>query len=94
LLEAGAKIKAYDPVAMEEAKHQLGDTVTYSKDEYDALIDVDGLLVVTEWSEFRIPNLDVIGKLLKNKVIFDGRNIYNKEELESHGFDYYGIGIK
>jgi len=94
LLARGAKIKAYDPVAMEEAKHQLGETVTYSKDEYNALIDADGLLVVTEWSEFRIPNLDVIGKLLNNKVVFDGRNIYNKEELEGHGFKYYGIGIK
>lgn len=94
LLKAGAKIRAYDPIAMEEAKYQLGDTVTYSKDEYDALIDADALLVVTEWSEFRVPNLEVIGKLLKNKVIFDGRNIYDKSELEGHGFKYSGIGIK
>jgi len=94
LLAAGAKVKTYDPIAMEEAKHQLGETVTYSKDEYDALIDADALLVVTEWPEFRIPNLDVIGKLLSNKVVFDGRNIYDKEELEGHGFKYYGIGIK
>ena len=93
LLAAGAKVKAYDPIAMDEAKIELGDTITYSKDEYDALIDADALLVVTEWPEFRIPNLDVIGKLLKSQVVFDGRNIYDKIELEGHGFKYYGIGI-
>lgn len=93
LLAAGAKVKAYDPIAMEEAKHDLKDTITYSKDEYDALIDTDALLLVTEWPEFRIPNFEVMERLMKQKVVFDGRNIYDKSELENLGFDYYGIGI-
>jgi UDPglucose 6-dehydrogenase len=93
LLEAGAVVKVYDPISMKEAEHDLKDTVTYSKDEYDTLIDADALLLVTEWPEFRIPNFDVVAKLLKSKVIFDGRNIYDKNELIAQGFDYYGIGI-
>ncbi len=93
LLAAGAKVKAYDPIAMEEAKHDLKDTITYSKDGYDALIDADALLLVTEWPEFRIPNFDVMERLMKQKVVFDGRNIYDKKELNTLGFDYYGIGI-
>jgi len=93
LLEAGAKVKAFDPVAMEEAHRDLGDTITYSKDEYDALVDADALLLVTEWPEFRVPNFNVVGKLLKNKVVFDGRNIYDREELREMGYTYYGIGL-
>ncbi|MFT6827441.1 MAG: UDPglucose 6-dehydrogenase [Roseivirga sp.] len=93
LLAAGAKVKVYDPIAMEEAKHDLHDTVTYAKDEYDTLIDADALLVVTEWPEFRVPNFDVVSRLLKNNVVFDGRNIYDKNELVALGFSYYGIGI-
>ncbi|MCE7995826.1 MAG: UDP-glucose/GDP-mannose dehydrogenase family protein [Roseivirga sp.] len=93
LLEAGAKVKAYDPIAMEEARHDLKDTITYSKDGYDALIDADALLLVTEWPEFRIPNFEVMERLMNQKVVFDGRNIYDKGELTSLGFDYYGIGI-
>ena len=93
LLEAGAQVKAYDPVAMEETKRDLGDIITYAKDAYDTLVDADALLLVTEWPEFRIPNFNVIAKLLHHKVIFDGRNIYDKNELESLGFTYYGIGI-
>ncbi|MFT6970482.1 MAG: UDPglucose 6-dehydrogenase [Candidatus Endobugula sp.] len=93
LLEAGAVVKVYDPISMKEAEHDLKDTVTYSKDEYDTLIDADALLLITEWPEFRIPNFDVVAKLLKSKVIFDGRNIYDKNELIAQGFDYYGIGI-
>ena len=93
LLEAGATVTAYDPVAMEEAKHDLKDTIVYAKDEYDALIDADALLLITEWPEFRVPNFDVVERLMKGKVIFDGRNIYDKPELQSIGYDYYGIGI-
>lgn len=93
LLEAGAKVKAYDPIAMEEAKHDLKDTITYSKDGYDALIDADALLLVTEWPEFRIPNFEVMERLMNQKVVFDGRNIYDQSELKALGFDYYGIGI-
>ena len=95
LREAGATVKAYDPVAMEEAKaHYIFDKVTYCKDAYDACVDADALLLVTEWSEFRIPSWDAVGKLLKNKVVFDGRNIYDRKYLDSLGFVHYGIGIK
>ena len=93
LLKAGAKVRAFDPVAMEEAKHDLKDSIVYAKDEYDALINADALLLITEWPEFRVPNFDVIERLMKQKVIFDGRNIYDKPELKSLGYAYYGIGI-
>lgn len=80
---------------MGEAKaHYIFDKVTYCKDAYDALVDVDALLLVTEWSEFRIPSWDVVSKQLKNKVVFDGRNIYDRKYLESLGFRHYGIGLK
>ncbi|WP_299702921.1 UDP-glucose/GDP-mannose dehydrogenase family protein [uncultured Pontibacter sp.] len=94
LLERGAKVKAYDPVAMKEARHSLGDSIEYGKDEYETLIDADALLLVTEWPEFRSPNFAVVSKLLKEKVVFDGRNIYDAKEMEEKGFAYFGIGIK
>ena len=94
LLNEGAEVVAYDPVAMEEAKRILGDKISFANDEYDACIDVDALIVVTEWSEFRIPNFRVLKKLLKNNVIFDGRNIYEPEEMKEMGFTYYSIGRK
>jgi UDPglucose 6-dehydrogenase len=94
LLAAGAKVKAYDPIAMKEAQHiYIGDKITYAKDSYDALVDADALLLVTEWSEFRIPSWSAVGKLLHNKVVFDGRNIYDREYLNELGFTLYGIGI-
>ncbi len=92
LLDAGAKVKAYDPVAMEEAKRMLGDSIELIDDQHEVLIDADGLFVITEWPEFKFPNLKIMDKLLKGKVIFDGRNIYNPEELAEAGFDYLGIG--
>nr|WP_321356525.1 UDP-glucose/GDP-mannose dehydrogenase family protein [uncultured Draconibacterium sp.] len=94
LLEAGATVVGYDPVAMHEAERILGDKISYAKDEYDALIDSDALILVTEWSEFRLPNFRVMEKLLKNKIIFDGRNIYDPEELAELGFEYFAIGRK
>jgi UDPglucose 6-dehydrogenase len=94
LLEAGASVKAYDPVAMEEAHHRLGDSITYAKDQNESLIDADGLLLVTEWSEFRLPNFKVMNKLMKQKVIFDGRNIFDPDEMKELGFTYYSIGRK
>lgn len=94
LLAMGAKVKGYDPVAMKEAQHiYVGDKITYAKDAYDACVDADALLLVTEWSEFRIPSWEVLAKLLKNKVVFDGRNIYDRAYLEDMGFVYYGIGV-
>jgi len=93
LLAAGATVKTYDPVAMHEAERDLGNTVTYAKDSFDALIDADALLIVTEWPEFRYPNFAVMAKLMKNQVIFDGRNIYEPKELKENGFTYFGIGL-
>ncbi len=92
LLNAGAKIIAYDPVAIKESKRILGDIIEYAKDEYEACIDADALVLVTEWPEFRIPNFKVLERLLKDKLVFDGRNIYDPEELAELGFQYYGIG--
>lgn len=94
LLNAGCKVKAYDPVAMHETERKIGNTITYAKDPYEALIDAEALLLVTEWTEFRVPNLDVMSKLMKNKVVFDGRNIYEASEFTTKGFEYFGIGLK
>jgi UDPglucose 6-dehydrogenase len=92
LLAMGAQVRVYDPVAMEEAKHTLKETVVYAKDEYDACIEVDALLLVTEWSEFRMPNFRILEKLMNNKLIFDGRNVYDPEEMKDMGYTYYSIG--
>jgi len=94
LLAEGASVVAYDPVAMDEARHILGDKIDFGKDEYDACIDADALIIVTEWPEFRVPNFRVIEKLLKSKTIFDGRNIYEPEEMQEIKFNYYSIGRK
>ena len=93
LLNEGASVKAYDPAAMDEAKQILGDKIEYMLNPYDALLDTNAMALITEWSEFRMPNFRVMEKLMKEKVIFDGRNIYNPEEVEENGFVYYGIGI-
>ncbi len=92
LLEHGAQVKAYDPVATENAKKIFGDKIEYCADQYEALIDSDGLLLVTEWNEFRFINYKVASRLMRNKVIFDGRNIYEPKEVREKGFVYYGIG--
>ncbi len=92
VIEDGGKIKAYDPVAIDESKRKIGDIVEYAEDMYDALIDADALVVLTEWSEFRMPNLKMMEKLLKNKVIIDGRNIYDPEEMKEYGWYYEAIG--
>lgn len=93
LIDAGVKVKAYDPVAMEEAKRKIGDAVEFVKDKEEALIDADALMMVTEWPEFRFPNFNVVKKLIKKPVIFDGRNVYDIEEMASSGFDYFCIGV-
>jgi UDPglucose 6-dehydrogenase len=92
LTKMGAKVKAYDPVAIEEAQRIIGNKIEYGKDPYDVIIDTDALIVITEWPEFRLPNFNVIDKLLKNKIIFDGRNIYDPAEIVDYGFTYYSIG--
>jgi UDPglucose 6-dehydrogenase len=94
LLAQGCKIKAYDPVAMKEAQHLLGDSIEYAQDQYDALIDADALLIITEWPEFRSPNFKVVRRLMKEQVLFDGRNIYDSKEMEEAGFTYFSIGVK
>lgn len=94
LLNEGAKVKGYDPVAMDEAKHKLGDTIEYTKDMYEAAIDADALMLVTEWPEFRIPNYKVLTKLMNQKIVFDGRNIYEPSEMQENGFIYFSIGRK
>ncbi|MBK8881858.1 MAG: UDP-glucose/GDP-mannose dehydrogenase family protein [Bacteroidales bacterium] len=93
LLEAGAKVNVYDPVALKEAKHHFGDTVSYFNDQYETLIDADCLALITEWPEFRFPNFKIMKKLLSNAVIFDGRNIYDREEIKQQDFQYFCIGI-
>jgi UDPglucose 6-dehydrogenase len=92
LLKGGAKVKAYDPVAMHEAKKIFGDAIEYGNDPYDVLIEADALVLITEWPEFRILNYKILEKLLTYKVVFDGRNIYDMAEMTEYGFDYYGIG--
>lgn len=92
LLGAGAVVKAYDPIAMDECRRRVGDKVTYCKDMYEAVVDSDALLLVTEWKEFRMPSWKVLRKTMKGNVIIDGRNIYDKAEVLENGFEYYKIG--
>jgi len=94
LLEAGCKVQVFDPVAMPESKRRIGDKVTYAADQYEALNGADCLLLVTEWSDFRLPDLKKVKELLKQPAIFDGRNIWDKNEMKEAGFDYFCIGIK
>jgi UDPglucose 6-dehydrogenase len=93
LLKAGADVRSYDPVAMEEAKHYLGDTITYCESDMEAIQGADALALITEWTEFRVPNWDKVGAAMKTRVIFDGRNLYRREIVGEAGFDYYGIGM-
>lgn len=90
----GAIICGYDPVAMDESRRRIGDRIKYVKDQYEALVDADALLIVTEWPEFRTPNYNLMKKLLKNNIIMDGRNIYDLKEMKELGFIYYSIGRK
>lgn len=92
LLGKGARIRAYDPAAMAETRRLLGDRIEYAPDPYEVVAGADALALMTEWSEFHLPDFVKLGGLMKNKVIFDGRNIYNPEELKKLGFKYFGIG--
>lgn len=94
LLQAGAIVKAFDPIAMEETKRRIGETITYSKDMYEAVIDADGIALMTEWKQFRMPSWAIIHKAMRNHVVVDGRNIYDGEELKELGFIYSRIGQK
>lgn len=92
LAQYGAEVYAYDPVAMEEAKLRLNENINFGSDKDEVLIDADALILVTEWNEFRVLNYKVMAKIMKEKVIFDGRNIYDPVEVKENGFNYFGIG--
>lgn len=92
LLDNGCKLKVYDPVAMEECKRRVGDILEYAPDMYDAVLDADALILLTEWKQFRIPSWGVIKKAMKQPLVFDGRNIYDAQGLEGIGFVYHCIG--
>ena len=89
LLKAGCKVRAYDPAAVQECKRRIGDTIYYACDMYDAVLDADVLMLVTEWKEFRLPSWAVIKKTMSRQIVLDGRNIYDKKEMEELGFVYH-----
>ena len=92
LLKAGAAVRVYDPVAMDECRRRIGETVTYCTDMYDATVNADALVLITEWKVFRMPSWPVVRKAMKNPVLVDGRNIYDKQEMQCEGFRYSAIG--
>ena len=92
LLKAGCKVRAYDPAAVQECKRRIGNTIYYACDMYDAVLDADVLMLVTEWKEFRLPSWAVIKKTMSRQIVLDGRNIYDKKEMEELGFIYHCIG--
>ena len=92
LTAAGCTVKVYDPIAMDECRRRIGDKIIYCKDMYDAAVDADVLMLVTEWKEFRMPDWSTLHEVMKQPLIFDGRNIYDREELRINGFGYYCIG--
>lgn len=92
LLSMGAKVKAYDPEAMENVKEIFGDKIYFAEDEYDALKDADALMIMTEWPVFRTPEFDKVTSLLNNKVIFDGRNLYELNQMKELGITYFSVG--
>lgn len=94
IIKAGGKVKAYDPIAMDETKHMIGNKIDYCNSEYDTLINADALLIVTEWTDFRAPDFEKVKRELNNSIIFDGRNIYDTKEMNDLGFEHYGIGTK
>lgn len=94
LLKAGARVVAYDPVAMGECRRRLGDAITYARDMYEAVVDADALLMLTEWKQFRLPSWQVVARAMKGNLVVDGRNIYQPDELREAGLEYRGIGVR
>jgi len=92
LLQEGCTVRVYDPVAMNECRRRIGDRVVYCRDKYDAVLDADALLLLTEWKEFRLPTWGVIYKAMKRPLVLDGRNIFDAEELQEYGIEYHCIG--
>ncbi|MDD2575845.1 MAG: UDP-glucose/GDP-mannose dehydrogenase family protein [Acholeplasmataceae bacterium] len=93
ILKNGGTIKAYDPIAIDECKRRIGDSIEYATDMYDATLDADALIVVTEWNEFRLPSWNILKRTMKTPVMFDGRNIFDRVVIVNSGFVYYGIGF-
>ena len=94
LLKAGCRVRAYDPVAMDECRRRIGDQVEYCRDMYDCVLDADALLLLTGWKEFRLPSWEVVGKAMKHRLVIDGRNIFDHVELAEADFEYHCIGKK
>lgn len=94
LLEAGCTVRVFDPAAMDEARRRLGDAIIYASDIYDAAKGADALLLLTEWKQFRLPSWARVHDLMRNPIVFDGRNIYDPAEMRKNGFEYYSIGRK
>ena len=94
LLAAGATVSAFDPEAMKNVKDQLGDKIGFPDNQYAALENADALIIATEWNEFRTPDFDKINSKLKAKVIFDGRNLFDLEQMKALGFHYESVGRK
>lgn len=92
LIETGCKVKVYDPIAINECKRRIGNTVEYATDMYDAVLNADALLLLTEWKQFRMPSWGVVKKTMNQAVLIDGRNIYDEQDMKEIGFDYMCIG--
>lgn len=92
LVDDGAKVVVYDPVAMDECRRRIGDKVSYAKDMYEAVIDANALALLTEWKQFRVPSWKIMGRAMARKLVIDGRNIYDPSELAENGFEYHCIG--
>lgn len=93
LIKSGCKVRVFDPVAMDECRRRIGDKVEYARDMYDAALNADALMLLTEWKQFRLPGWEVLKKTMREPVVLDGRNIYDPKELNKLGFKYFGIGI-
>jgi UDPglucose 6-dehydrogenase len=93
LRSVGVNVKAYDPVSMPESRRRIRDAITYCNDMYEVTQNADALFLITEWTEFRFPDWKKVSGKLKNKILFDGRNLYDKKELQTEGFTYYGVGL-
>jgi UDPglucose 6-dehydrogenase len=94
ILKLGGRVAAYDPVAMEKAKECFGNKINYAENEYEACENADAILILTEWNEFRNPNFERMNRVMKDSVIFDGRNLFDPNEVEEKGFSYLSIGRK
>lgn len=92
LLQAGCTVRVFDPVAMPECRRRLGEAVTYARDMYDAVLEADALLLLTEWKQFRLPSWEVVRRSMRQPAVFDGRNIYDPHDMAQAGFAYFSIG--